>query len=244
MAKEKRTPLLKRMMRSPQGHAFLSWLAATHIRFVRLTNIWRIEGTAPRDRLVEEGKGFVIALWHNRIAMTPYAFNHKNEDVTVIASGHRDGLLVVEGVGRFGIKAIILDEESPASGTRKSLKLLRDGKYVAITPDGPRGPRGRVKQGVIVTAALAGVPILPLTYAQSRRKLLRSWDKFNFPLPFATGLVMWGEPIEVPRRADPETMEKYRQHLESVLTEMTDTCDRRVGQEPIPPAPVDAPPKA
>lgn len=236
--------MLKRIMRSDPGHAFMCWLVANYVRFVRLTNIWKVEGTGHRDRLVAEGKSFVIVLWHSRIAMMPYAFSHKTRQITIVASDHRDGRLVVEGLGSFGFKAIMLGDETTAKGTRDAVRILKKGEYIGFTPDGPRGPRQRAKQGAVVIASLAGVPIVPVAYAQSKRKLLRSWDKFNFPLPFARGVCLWGEPIEVPRRADADALDAIRLQVEQTLNEMTDECDRRMGQDPIPPAPEDAPVKA
>ncbi len=236
--------MLKKIMRSSPGHAFMCWLVANYVRFVRMTNIWTIEGTEARDKLVAEGRNFVIVVWHNRLAMMPYAFGHMADKITVVASDHRDGRLVVGGLGSFGFKAILLGNDTISKGTRDAVRVLKRGEYIGFTPDGPRGPRGRAKQGAVVVASLAGVPIIPVTYAQSRRKLLRSWDRFNFPLPFARSICRWGEVIEVPRKADAESLDRVRLEVEKVLTEMTDDCDRRMGQEPIPAAAEDAPVKA
>jgi 1-acyl-sn-glycerol-3-phosphate acyltransferase len=94
----------------------------------------------------------------------------------------------------------------------------------------------RAGKGVVRTARLAGVPLLPVTYAASRRRVLRSWDRFVLPLPFARGVIRIGAPIEVPANADDDDIERIRGHLESTLNDMTRELDARYGLAPITPA--------
>ena len=73
---------------------------------------------------------------------------------------------------------------------------------MAITPDGPRGPAMSVSIGIVNAARLAQVPIVPITYATSRRWIFSSWDHFHVALPFGRGLFLWGTPIEIPLELD------------------------------------------
>lgn len=225
--------LLKRLSRSNAIHAAGCFIIAMYIRLCRWTSRWRVEGTADRDRLYAEGKPFIIALWHNRIGMMPYAYAEQSHNLCVVASAHRDGMLVVRSMGHFGFDGIPIDSKAAAKATRLIVRRLKEGGHVGITPDGPRGPRMRVKDGIIQIAALAGVPIVPVSYAMKRRKVLGSWDMFHLPLPFNTGICRWGKPIEVPRGSD---MEAIRLHLERTLIDMSDECDKEMGNEPTPPA--------
>lgn len=234
--------LVRRLVRSTAAHRLVREVIIWYIRTVRITSTWRVEGTEPRDRLFAQGRPFIIALWHNRIAMMPYAWEEETRNLTVMASAHRDGRLVIEGLGRFGFSAIPVDSKQGGSGpTRQVLRLLRDGRRVGITPDGPRGPRMRLRGGMIQIAMMAQTPIVPVAYGMSRRKLLRSWDRFLLPLPFARGVCLWGEPIEPPPRGDAEAFERVRRTVERRLTELGDECDRRCGVRPIAPAPLDEP---
>ena len=107
-----------------------------------------------------------------------------------------------------------------------------------MTPDGPRGPRMRVSEGIIALAILGDVPIIPLTYACRPRKMFSSWDRFTLPLPFCRGVFIWGEPIEVPKDADDTIKETERLRLECALQEITNRADTMLGQpltEPAPP---------
>ena len=225
--------ILKRLARSDAVHAAACLIIASYIRLCRWTSRWKVEGTADRDRLYADGKPFIIALWHNRIGMMPYAYAEQSHNLCVVASAHRDGMLVVRSMGHFGFDGIPIDSKAASKATRLIVRRLKDGGHVGITPDGPRGPRMRVKDGIIQIAALSGVPIVPVTYAMRRRKVLGSWDLFHLPLPFNSGICRWGAPIEVPRGGD---MEAVRLHLERTLIEMSDACDREMGHDPTPPA--------
>ena len=120
------------------------------------------------------------------------------------------------------------------------LKIIQSGENVAITPDGPRGPRMRAQAGIVLLARLSGAPIVPATYAVSRRKLASSWDRFVIALPFSRGVYLWGAPIYVARDADEEALENARLELENSLNDLTEAADRRVGVVPVTPAEANA----
>ncbi len=112
---------------------------------------------------------------------------------------------------------------------RRMLKYIRANEYVAITPDGPRGPAMRASTGIISTARLSGAPIVPITYATRRRRLMQTWDRFHLPLPFSEGIFIWGEPLTVPTDADEAALEAARALLEARLNALTAEADRRMG---------------
>lgn len=225
-------------MRSETMHALMREMIVWYIRLVRWTSRFEVEGTGERDALHAAGQPFVIALWHNRIAMMPYAWIEETRNLAVLASAHRDGRLVSGGLGRFGISAISVDSRGHAStATRQVIRRLQEGKSIGITPDGPRGPRMRVREGLVHIAVIAGVPIVPVTYSTSRRIVLNSWDRFVLPLPFSRIVCRWGAPIAAPDRRDEAAQKAMRARVERELTALTDACDRAVGVEPTAPAP-------
>ena len=97
------------------------------------------------------------------------------------------------------------------------LEILRGGGEIAVTPDGPRGPAGVVKPGVVVAAQVTGVPIVPVAAVSSSSWRLRSWDGFRIPKPFARVRIVYGVPLrvsgEVSRSAAAEML---RQRLDAV----------------------------
>ena len=227
----------KHLMKTEWFHHFVSWCIAKYIYLVYKTSRWELHGLDIRDRLINSEEPFIIILWHNRIAMMPFAWPTFDVPLCILASGHRDGMMVDRAMGRYGVETIPVSSRSTGAGSVKAIvKELRNGGRVGITPDGPRGPRMRCKDGVVAMARLAKVRVAMVAYATSRRKLLRSWDKFCFPLPFSRGVVLWHEGYELPDKPDAEALEAFRVKLEDGLTALTDEADRMVGNQPISPA--------
>ena len=149
----------------------------------------------------------------------------------MLISAHRDGRIIADAVSYFGIAAIAGSTRRGGSAAlRTMLKKLKDGDCVAITPDGPSGPAMRASIGIVNAARLAQVPIVPITYATSRRRMLASWDRFHVALPFGRGIFLWGEPIEIAAELDEDGLEHARRMIESRMVELVDEADRRVGQ--------------
>ena len=133
-------------------------------------------------------------------------------------------------VSYFGIQAIAGSTRRGGSvALRNLLKKLKEGDCVAITPDGPRGPAMSVSIGIVNAARLAQVPIVPITYATSRRWIFPSWDRFHVSLPFGHGVILWGQPIEIGSELDEAGLERTRSLIEARMVEMVGEADRRVG---------------
>ena len=94
----------------------------------------------------------------------------------------------------------------------------------------------RAAPGAVMTAELAHAVILPVAYGTTRRRILKSWDRFLLPLPFGRGVFVIGPEIEVPGSLDPARREALRLRLESSLNEVTAEADRRMGHAPVEPA--------
>jgi hypothetical protein len=105
------------------------------------------------------------------------------------------------------------------------VRAIREGFHLVITPDGPKGPREKVKSGVIELAKLTGAPILPVTFSASRRRILKSWDAFLLPLPLSRAVYVWGEPIYVESTATKEEISKYQEILAERLDLLTMKAD-------------------
>ncbi|MBT8115349.1 MAG: lysophospholipid acyltransferase family protein [Arenicella sp.] len=150
------------------------------------------------QQLLADEKPFVIATWHNCSTIAAWAL--KNSGITVMVSDSRDGEYVSRLAKHFGIKSM---RGSSSRGAKKAirtgLQLLRNNKPIAITPDGPRGPRYKVQSGVLWFAAAGNAPIIPLHMESSRQWVLKSWDGHVFPKPFSTIHISFGEPVMITR---------------------------------------------
>jgi len=237
---------LRDLLRYRPVRAFACRAAAGYIRLVRATGRWTIENSDAVSRRVVEGKPFIACFWHGRLLMIPHAWTY-TAPMHILISHHRDGRLIADVLSRFGIGAIAgSSSRGGEAAVLKMIRTLRRGEFVGLTPDGPRGPRMRAGLGVIRTAQQTGVPIVPVSFAASRRRVLGSWDRFVVALPFARGVIGIGDFIHIPRDADAETLEKLRHRLESDLNSLTCELDARFGFDAIdvPPLTTDSEPAA
>jgi len=222
--------LAKRIGKSEGLRGLLCWLGSLYIRLAYATGRWQVVGGETANRLWDQGQPFILAFWHGRILMMPKVWRG-TVPIHMLISQHRDGQLIARTVSHFGIDTVA--GSSTRGGTaalRSMLKFLKSGECVGITPDGPKGPRMRASGGIVNVARMAGVPILPATFATSRRRLLGSWDRFAVALPFSRGVFVWGDAITVPKTATAEELDALRLAVEAGLNAITVEADRRVGQ--------------
>ncbi len=231
--------LIKRISRSAPAQAGLCWLGAWYIRLVYLTGRWEVGGDEETRRLWDRGDAFILAFWHGRLLMMPYAWR-RGVAIRMLISNHPDGQLIARTVRHFGIGwAAGSSTRGGAGALRTMIRALKAGESVGITPDGPKGPRMRAGDGAIALARLTGAPILPATFSASRAVQVGSWDRFLVALPFARGVFLWGRPIRVAERAGPGDMMQARHELEASLNDLTRDADRKCGRPPVEPAPLD-----
>lgn len=226
----------RRILRSEPARRILCAVAAAHIRLVHATCRWRVIGGEIPRRLWDQGKPFVLCFWHGRILMMPCCWD-RSVPIHMLISQHRDGQIIARTVRYFGIDTIVgSSTRGGGAALRALVRTVRRGACVGITPDGPRGPLMRASPGVVNVARLAGVPIVPATYATSRRRLAGSWDRFAVALPFGRGVFVWGEPIIVPADGDAAAAEAARKTVEEQLNAITAEADRLCGHAAIEPA--------
>lgn len=227
--------LSKRIGRSRVALLLMSRVLAWYICVVYLTTRWRVEGREEAETLIQAGEPFIAGFWHGRLMLAPHGWREA-KPIHVMISLHRDGEWITRTVQHLGVEAIRGSASKGGStAVRAAIRVLGQGGYVGITPDGPRGPRMRVQPGVILLAKITQVPILPATYAVSRRKIAGSWDRFLFALPFSRGIYVWGSPIRVRKDADDKAIEEARLQLECQLNRLTARADQAVGVLPIEP---------
>jgi lysophospholipid acyltransferase (LPLAT)-like uncharacterized protein len=228
----------KRILRAERTRQILCWLVAVYIRLVYATSRFTTEAGEGPAAYWRDGKPFILAFWHGRLLMAPMAWP-RDAAMNMLISGHNDGRIIADAISHFGLGTIVGSKsKGGSSALRAIVRALGQGQNVGFTPDGPRGPCMRASAGVIAAARLGRVPIIPLTYATTRRRLLGSWDRFHLALPFSRGLFLWGAPIHVPADADATEQERLRLVLETAMNELTAEADRRCGHAPTEPAPV------
>lgn len=172
------------------------------------------------------GERIIIAFWHGRLLLMP--FGSPGTQATILISQHRDGEYITRIAERLGLTVVRGSAtRGGARAFKRLIQALRGGTNVVITPDGPKGPRQRVKSGVIELSRLSGMPILPLAFGAWPRIFLKSWDAFLVPCPFGRGVYVWGEPLYVPPTLSKGEGEKFQDLLAKRLDAVTAEADGR-----------------
>ena len=175
---------------------------------------------------VEQG-GNIFAFWHSRLFYLVYFYvrHARQRKVAMLVSLSRDGDYGAALVRKLQQDAV---RGSTSRGGQRAVRRLAEkiaeGRNIAITPDGPRGPAFHVNEGIVKLAQITGARIIPVSYDATSKRLLRSWDRFVIVKPFGRVHVAFGEPIEVPKGITPAERTQYRDKLERTLHELDGIC--------------------
>jgi len=157
-----------------------------------LAATWRF-----RENGLEQWKPpFIFVLWHSRIL--PLLALHKREGLVLLISRHRDGEYLADLAQGWGYSSVRGSTQRGGEvGLLGIVRALQGGAVVAMTPDGPRGPRERVQPGAIAAAQHAGVPLIAAGARTASAWYLNSWDRMCIPKPFAAVDVRYSAPIRI-----------------------------------------------
>ena len=206
------------------GVDFLAALAALAVRAIGAT--WRVQRLG--DDRAAPGEQILAAIWHRDAIAAAYVYRDRGYVIPVSLSrdGERaDGVLARLG---FGPSARGSSSRGAVSLVRQLVRRLREGRTVVVLTDGPRGPAGMVKPGIVALAALTGFPIQLAAFSARPQLRVGSWDRTYLPLPFARVVYAFGNPISVPKRLDAAGRERVRSELERSLAEVTAAVERRL----------------
>ena len=200
-------------------YAVIRCLAAT-IRF-KLRDDAGFFTEVPREKII-------FAIWHNRLALSLMLYRNfvwaraRERRMAAMVSASKDGGLLARILEHFHVEPV------RGSSSRRGPQALRElitwgerGYDLAITPDGPRGPRYRVQEGAISAAQVTGLALVPVSYRLNWKIQLKSWDRFQVPLPFARCEITVGRVMRLSRETTDAERETLRQQLEAELRSIT-----------------------
>ncbi|HEX6963974.1 MAG TPA: lysophospholipid acyltransferase family protein [Lacipirellula sp.] len=214
-------------------------LAATGVRAWMSTLDYRalfydqsVDGVYPTDRQR------IYVFWHEYILLPFYLRGNCN--LTMLLSRHRDADVLYRAAYHMGFECV---RGSTFGGASEALlELSRAGKtmHLAITPDGPRGPRRRLAQGAVFLASRMQLPIVPLGLGVDRPWRTPTWDRFAIPRPGSRARAVVGPEIYVAKDSDRAGLEQSRQSVERLLNQLTqeaedwaESGEQRAGAVPI-----------
>ncbi len=199
-----------------------AWAKSTRLRVI---------GEEEYHKVRSAGKPVIHLIWHGRLLLAPYFF--RNRRVAALVSPSKDGEVVARmGLG-WGFRII------RGSGSHSIVRAwaemkdeLERGGELIIIPDGPRGPDRVLKAGCLKLAQETGAVLLPWSFSASRKKVLRSWDRFLLFYPFSRLVVLYGRPLTLQPVAAAEELEEERLRIERALTELDAEADSFWGRSP------------
>ncbi len=193
-------------MRRPRAKRGLGWWLAGVLGY----GIVRAIGAGARLRFHGEetvrlweasGRRFILAFWHRHMLLVPFIYG--GGGAATMVSQSDAGEVATRVLQRFGFAATRgSTSRGGVAGLHQLVRLGKAGSDLALAPDGPRGPAGEVKSGVLVAASLLGFPILPVALAARHGWRAPGWDRAVVPWPGATVHVVFGEPLTVPAGGD------------------------------------------
>jgi len=188
-------------------------LASLLIRLLYLLNRIDFVGEEHPKSFWQKGEQVVLSFWHDQLLLM--VLGYRGPKANILISSSKDGELIARVMKCFGQEAVRGSSSKGGKAAFKSLVALgRKSVDLVITPDGPRGPRHELKEGVVQLARLTGRPVVPMAFACSKGHRFSSWDRFLLPYPFGRGVYAFGEPLFFDKA---EGAERFRRRLEEAM---------------------------
>lgn len=157
---------------------------------------WRVERVHGErwEAFLRQPLPRLVVLWHE--TLLPLLLLHRHQGISIVVSEARDGRYLADLAERIGYQTIGgSSHRGRVKAMRGTVRAFDEAALIALTPDGPRGPRRVMKPGAIEAVGRAGGLVLPVAAAARPARRLASWDRFMVPVPFARVRVAYGEPF-------------------------------------------------
>ena len=202
-----------------------------YVLFVYKTSTINLKNRKNIESLFKKNVSFIYAFWHDQLLMCPLTWQSELE-IKVLISKHRDGDIIAKLISRLGFKAIRgsthrsgkTKNKGGILSARQMIKSLKKGISIGISPDGPKGPRHKVSEGILNISRLSNSPILPVGIGFKKKWVLSTWDKFIIPKPFNQITIIWGEPL--PAIKNEKSTSRIKNELESSMYGLTKRANR------------------
>ena len=209
----------------------ISLLGSLYVLFVYKTSTIDLKNRKNIDRLFKKKESFIYAFWHDQLLICPLTWQSEFE-IKVLISKHRDGDIIARLISKLGFKAIRgsthksgkTKNKGGLTSARQMIKSLKNGISIGISPDGPKGPRHKVSDGILSISRLSNSSILPVGIGFKKKWVLNTWDKFIIPKPFNQITIIWGEPL--PALKNERNINQIKSKLENTMYSLTKRANR------------------
>ena len=192
---------------------FVPFIASRVMRLLSLSLKKEVLGETHLRNTWERGEQVIISFWHDQLFLL--VFGYPGKHAKLLISSSKDGELLARTMRYFDQDTV---RGSSSRGGRAAFKemldLCKERVDIVLTPDGPKGPRHVLKDGVIQLARMSGRPVVPMAFVCSRGHRFQSWDRFLFPYPFGRGVYSFGEPVYFDKD---EGVDGFRERLKDAM---------------------------
>ncbi len=213
--------IIKKFSKNSFGQKIIGIIVFLISKFIFHSIRWDCLSKKEKKIIFKKKQSYIFCCWHNRLFLGPY-FLPKHVKINALQSSHSDGMMTAIIFKLININIIF--SSSKRGGTKafiNMVKAIKNGESVALTPDGPKGPKQKIKDGLIKLSQFTGAPIIPLVWYTKKNKVINSWDKFIIPYPFSKGVYMFGKPIYIKRKLNQVEFKRVKLDIEK---EMNNLC--------------------
>lgn len=211
--------------------ALIGVIGSLILRLLNFTLRWEMVGLSGDNRSWASGNPRIIAFWHGRQLFMPWLYRNfrvrgKGRPFYMLISNHSDGQIISHIVRWLGIRSVAgSSSHGGAAAIFHLIDKLAQGCHIGITPDGPRGPKYKLKPGIVRIAQRSGVAVYPAAISAENKWSFGSWDGMILPKPFSRSVVVLGEPVFVPAEAKGDELAAFSERIEDALNDVTRTAD-------------------
>ena len=220
--------ILKHFSKTNLGQKLTGFLFYFITNLIARSIKWQYFEQSNKSTIFDNKHKYIFCCWHNKLFLGPHLLP-RNRVINALQSSHSDGMITSVAFKYLGMNVILgSSKKGGMQAFRKMMKRLQLGESIAITPDGPKGPKEQVKEGIIKLAQISNTPIIPLVWATKKFKTINSWDDFVLPYPFSKGIYCYGKPINIKKNINVNQFELERQKLENELKRLTRILEKKI----------------
>lgn len=165
-------------------------------------------------------ENYVLMFWHGKMLCGWWL--GKNKNFFGVVSQSKDGEILSRLLLKWKYKLIRGSSSKDSKEVMNQMvEVLKSGFSLAITPDGPRGPREKMKIGGLIAAVRSNKPVVLCGIHYEKKIVFNSWDKFELPKPFSKVLIKLSEPKKFQAGLSNDEYERIRQELEDELKQLS-----------------------
>jgi lysophospholipid acyltransferase (LPLAT)-like uncharacterized protein len=213
--------MLKRLLRLK----IISYIGLAVVRVITATYKIKMINSEVERNILEKGRIPIYASWHQRFfpGITLFA---SRKPISIMISRSRDGELIsriAHVLGWYPVRGS--SSKGGRQALRKIKKLVREGYKVGHIVDGPRGPLGVVKPGLLLIAQATGMPIIPIIISSEKKWVFNSWDRFMVPKPFSRVIIRFCDEVCIPGKLSRSDFEEKRSQIENTFKNLYNETD-------------------